>query len=471
MSFAQAVEDRSALTENGAITRASSADAIVDLFYALGGMRGKDIMPLFTAAYAQDKELTMRVVLHGRDAREGVGERKIFRDILLWLANRDEDMLFRVLPRVPVMGRWDDLLIFKPGSLAEKAAFTLIKLGLEDEFHAGLVSKWMPRDEKKSRRIRKFLGMNGHEFRKKVLSLSNTVEQKMCEKDWDGIDFSKVPSMAFSRYRKAFMRNAPERFEKFVAKAAKGEVKVNAGAVTPVDVLGDLVKSVCRSHGAKLTNTDIDAMVAQWDNLPNYMENGSILPLVDVSGSMMADIPKSRFTCMDAAVSLGLYCADKNKGAFNGLFLTFSSVPELVKLSGRIDDKVKQMVKSKWNMGTNIDAAIEKILRVAVEGKVAPEDMPRTLVIFSDMQFNPSWGGSAHQTMERAFAEHGYEVPNVVFWNLRHAGNVPVRHDKNGTALVSGYSANMVKSILGGDDFTPFGIMMKAVMNERYNLA
>jgi hypothetical protein len=181
----------------------------------------------------------------------------------------------------------------------------------------------------------------------------------------------------------------------------------------------------------------------------------------------------STTSCLDVAVSLGLYCADKNTGDFKDMFLTFSSQPELLTLRGNILQKIDQMIKSSWAMSTNIVAAMDLILHTAVNGNVPQEDMPSTLLILSDMQFNQCarFDGSAMETFRRKFTDAGYTMPKIVFWNLNSHDNVPVKENENGVALVSGFSPSILKSILASDleQFTPEAMMMKTLMAERYN--
>jgi len=178
---------------------------------------------------------------------------------------------------------------------------------------------------------------------------------------------------------------------------------------------------------------------------------------------------------MDVSISLGLYLADKNKGVFKDTFLTFSSKPELVTLKGNIVQKVEQMSKSNWDMSTDLHAAMSKILDVAVKGSVPASDMPAMLLILSDMQFNhcARFDDSAMAMIERKFVAAGYAMPQIVFWNLNSSDNVPVKADKTGAALVSGFSPSIMSSLLGADadQFTPEGIMMKTIMSPRYDLA
>jgi hypothetical protein len=465
-TFVEAVANQEARTANGMKARKSTSNAVVDLFYNIGASRGKDIVPAFTAAYVADKNLALRIALWARDARGGAGERELFRSVLKHLEKTDKDAALALLKKVPELGRWDDIFVFTDKDL-KTAAYTMLGDALREK--NGLAAKWTPRKGEVAREVREFFGMSPKFYRKSLVALTKVVETQMCAKDWDNINFSHVPSVAASRYKKAFNRNTTK-FAEYVAELVKGtdpKVKVNAGAIFPYDVL----KNVAYGNFNK---TETDHVIAQWEALPNYVGDASILPLVDVSGSMSCPAGKnSSVTCMDVAVSLGLYLAEKNTGKFKDTFLTFSDKPELLTLKGDVVQKMQQMVKSDWSMSTNLHAAFNKILDVAVKGNVPQSEMPAMVLILSDMQFNAcvKHDDSAMEMIERKFGAAGYTVPQVVFWNLNSSDNVPVKADKSGAALVSGFSPAITKALLAADmnEFTPEGIMLKTVMSDRYN--
>jgi hypothetical protein len=465
-AFVNAIANQEARTANGMKARKSTANKTVDLFYNIGASRGKNIVPAFTAAYVENRDIALRIALWSRDARGGAGERELFRSILVHLEKTDVDAAFAMLRKVPEVGRWDDIFAFQTPAL-KTAAYTMLGDALRAQ--NGLAAKWTPRKGKIAAEIREFFGMTPKQYRKSLVAMTKVVETQMCANDWDNINFSHVPSVAARNYKKAFNRHTTA-FAEYVAKlvAKDPSVKVNASAIFPHDVL----KGIAHSY-AKLDKTETDHVIAQWDALPNYVGDASILPLVDVSGSMTTSVPGSTVRCLDVAVGLGLYLADKNKGAFKDTFLTFSSKPELVTLKGNIVQKVEQMSRSNWEMSTNLHAAMDKILSVAVKGSVPASDMPKMLLILSDMQFNQCarFDDTAMQMIERKFEDAGYSVPQIVFWNLNSSDNVPVKADKSGAALVSGFSPSIMTSLLAADldQFTPEGIMLKTVMSDRYN--
>lgn len=460
-SFAQAVVQNPApaRTTNGMRARSGSGAPLVDLFYKIGASRGKNVVADFETAYQADSDIALKIALWARDVRGGAGERQLVRDILLHLEKQYPDTLLRVLPFIPEFGRWDDMLIFKTKPVKD-AAYTLIGDALRAR--NGLCAKWMPRQGPIAVEIRNFYGMTPKFYRKSLVALTNVVETKMCAQDWDSIEFGKLPSLASARYNKAFARNAAEAYTAYKDRLTAGTDKVNASAVYPHDVVKTL------KAGGEHVVAD-----AQWKALPNYIGDASVMPLVDVSGSMSCAVGGNKnLLCIDIALALGLYCADKNTGAFKDTFLTFSAKPKAQVLTGTLSQKMAQMNRSDWEMNTNLNAAFDEILRIAVKGKVADTDMPKTLLILSDMQFDQcvKHDDTAYKMIVRKYADAGYTVPNVVFWNLNSHDNVPVKFDKRGTALVSGFSPAVMKGVLSGADMTPEGIMLATVDVPRYSV-
>lgn len=470
-TFANAVINQEARTDNGMKARKSTANACVDLFYKAGASRGKNIVGDFVAALVENEDIALRIALWLRDARGGAGERELFRQVLKYLeTNRPELLTEKLLLAVPELGRWDDLLVFETVTF-KTAVFSLIRKALDSG--NGLCAKWMPRKGVLANQLRNAFGWSPKFYRKRLVELTKVVETQMCAKQWDAINFSHVPSLASARYKKAFNRNTGK-YAEYVMSLVKGdnpEVKVNAGAVFPYDVLKGLISSYSRSYD----KVETDLIIKQWEALPNFVGDANILPLVDVSGSMTTNVGGSKsLNCLEVAVSLGLYLADKNSGAFKDTFLTFSGNPELLNLKGNVVQKITQMSKSKWEMNTDLVKAMSKILEVAVTGGVSQEDMPKMLLILSDMQFDEcaKFDDSAMEMIKRQFTSAGYEVPLIVFWNLNSHDNVPVKHNAKGVALVSGFSPSIVKAVLAAnmEDFTPEAIMLKTVMQDKYAL-
>lgn len=459
-SFVNAVQETPVETRtiNGMKTNASSMNALVDLFFAIGASRGKDMTKAFEKAIVANETLALRLLMWARDVRGGAGEREVVRKILTYMEKNHPAALERILPLIPEYGRFDDLLVFQTQAFKEKA---YVIIGDALRAGNGLAAKWMPRKGPIAVEIRNFFGMSPKQYRKSLVALTKVVEQDMCAKRWNMIEYSHVPSLAAARYQKAFNRNDPMGYAKYKSKLATGEAKINANAVYPYDVI----------KSGKFGG-DHAVMQAQWDALPRYIGDELVLPMCDVSGSMGCPVGgNGNLSCMDVCVSLGLYLADKNTGPFKDMFLTFSATPSINVLKGDLRSKLRQLETANWGMNTNLNAAFDEILRVAVKGKVKAADMPKYLLIMSDMEFDrcTRFDDSAMQMIQRKFEAAGYEVPKIVFWNLHaRAGNVPVKYNMKNVALVSGFSPSIMSAVLGAKDMSPVSVMLETLNSERY---
>lgn len=471
--FADAIvaENNTSFTQNGALTNASSLSPHVDLFFQIGASRGKDLSKTFERAYQTDRELALRVLLWARDVRGGAGERQTFRNLLCHLEREHFEDALLVMPHVPTFGRWDDLLAFRTPEIKHAVA-GMVGRALRNK--DALCAKWMPRKGKTAYELRTALGMSPKQWRKTLVGLTSVVETKMCSNEWDAINFEHVPSVAASRYRKAFMRRANESYTNFVERLTKGEAKINASAIFPHDVLRDYLKFIGSWGSRRVDPTEKASIKAQWDALPNLLGDQLILPMVDVSESMYSDVGGVR--AIDVSIALGAYLADKQKGPMSDCFLTFTDRPTLTRVSGDIFEKIDRM-NARKGYSTNFEAAYREVLRVAVQNKIEPENMPEYLLVLSDMEFNRcDRNGHSIRLFDAAKAEFeaaGYKLPRMVFWNLNaRPGNSPVTFREDGTALVSGYSQNILKGIMAADldNFTPEAIMLKTVMTDRYNI-
>lgn len=457
---------KDALTDNGAITRTTSGQAHLDLFAIAGAARNAqdDVVKLFSKAYAEDKALALRIMLWTRDVRGGAGERQAFRNVLRHLSVNDPQVVDRLIPYVQEFGRWDDCIESLP---TESYLFKTAALSLRSAIDHGnsLAAKWTPRKSNIAVALRTIWGMTPKAYRKYIVNATNVVETKMCSKEWSAIEYDKLPSLAGLRYQKAFAKNDSERYEAFKEKLVKGEVKINVATLFPHNIVSNLRHRVGNET----------VLNESWKALPNYLgeHEGKVLVMSDVSGSMQTGIGGNA-SCLDVSLALGIYTAERLCGPFKDLILTFSQNPAFHKLTGTtLSQRIENLSRAQWDMNTNLQAAFQLILETGSLHRVPQEDMPDTLIIVSDMQFDACGGGRTNfGAMKAQYKERGYTLPKVVFWNVNgKAGNNPVKFDADGTCMVSGYSPAILTSVLNGEDFDPMSMMLDAVGKERYAIA
>lgn len=479
MTFITALESElnNTVTANGAKAYASTLNSSVDLFGKIAACRNdvNQAQKLFARAFKEDPETATRILFWARDIRGGQGERTVFRNLFKYLVEENGEIGAKLVSLVPEYGRWDDLLILENTSAWEtalnqiEAQFNLDRISYKAGGKVSLLAKWLPsinassKDSKRlGRKIATHLGLSEKDYRKILSNLRTQiriVEQAMCAKEWSGIDYSKLPSRAAFMYRKAFQKQDGERYAQYLSAVEKGEAKINAATLYPYDIVNEYLYK-----GARNDKT-IDL---QWEALPNYMEGQEFNGLVvaDVSGSMYG-MP------MAVSISLAMYIAERNTSpVWKDKFLTFSNRPELQTIVGStIGKRIDNLSRAAWQMNTDLMAVFKTVLDAGMSNDVAAEDMPQKLIIVSDMQFDQACSSNKRTNFEqiqKLYRKAGYEMPQLVFWNVNSYGNVPITTHDTGTCLVSGCSPSILKSILTDKVLTPVDTMNDTVYSDRY---
>jgi len=462
-TFKMAMETDDLLGENLMPTHSTSGNSLVDLFFTMGASRELDdrtIIRLFEKAFSENTLLATKSIFYNRDIRGGQGERRSFRIFFNYLANAYPDIAIKNLANVAKYGRWDDIFsVF--GTPAEADAIDLILSALKKGDK--LCAKWMPRDNKAgkdiARKLMKAWELSAKSYRKLLSGNTQVVENLMCKNQWGDIKYSAVPSMAMNLYRKAFSKHDAERFVQYLENVTNGTEKISAGAIFP--------HVIVHSYGTMWGIADkVDKVLEeQWKALPDYMPKGEkILPICDVSGSMTGQP-------MEVSVALGIYLSERNIGPFQNMFITFSGRPALQTLTSKtLRGKIIELEHAQWDMNTNLEAVFKLVLDQAVKFSLSEDDMPRTILILSDMQFDecikqPT--DNSFTMIKRMYSDAGYVLPQIIFWNLRTSTGIPVKFDERGTALVSGFSPSIMKNILE-IELSPIKIVLKTLNSDRY---
>jgi hypothetical protein len=437
-------------TKNGAI-QYGDVNKNLTLFSKIGGCRNTSrnrIVEMFEEAFDENPKLATRVAYWARAARQGSGERNTFYTILDEIAKCSPDFISDNAVTLAELGYYKDLLRYFsiPGVVSAFAQ------SIKDKDR--LANKWAPRKGVNARKLRDELKFTNKEYRKWIGKHSDTVEDKMSNRLFNDINYSSVPGGAMRRYGKSFQRNDGTRFDDW-----KNDKTTKASV------------SASYPHEVMLVAHQGDDNLAEkmWNNLEDFVKPGeNILPMIDVSGSMTG-LP------MEVAISLGLYLSQKNKGKFNGKYLTFSETPKLGQIpNGTLSEIYDKMEGDTWGLNTDFNKAYGLILDLAEMFDVKDEDMPTMLLVLSDMQFDESHGGSWGSTpsvekphlqeIRDAYEASGYTMPKLVFWNLEgsHVGS-PSLPSEPGVGMVSGFSPAIMKAVLDCEDFTPISIMEKAL--------
>lgn len=483
-------EANKTVTENGAVTHITTESDCLDLFATIGALRresDQEIEARFIRAYTENRDIAMKLLFFARDIRGGLGERRVFKVILNWLAKNEPQSVRKNLTYVAEYGRFDDLLCLM-GTPCEKEMLSVLKeqfekdrIALENGGEVSLLAKWLPSVNASNeqtvlyaKKIAKHFGLSDASYRKALVALRRQIriiENNLREKDYT-FDYSKQPSKAMYKYRKAFMRNDSERYGDFLKKVSTGEEKLHADTLAPYE----LVEPYLSYHGSsdstfmrKITEQEKDSLNATWASLPKYETKENVIAVIDTSGSMYWDakpLPAS------VALSLGLYFAENNTGIYKNHFIEFSRKPQLIEIKGEtFVDRLRYVASFNEVANTNIEAVFDLILKSAVENNVPQEELPAKLIIISDMEFDSCVENARLSNFASAklkFAKKGYKLPEIVFWNVASRNRQqPVTKNEQGVVLVSGCTPRLFSMVESGN-MNPYAFMLEVIENERY---
>ncbi|MCQ2452938.1 MAG: DUF2828 family protein [Oscillospiraceae bacterium] len=475
------------VTENGAVTYESTGSECLNLFATIGALRCADddeILTRFIRAYAENPNSAMKLFFFARDVRGGLGERRVFRVILSWLAKNEPETVKKNIANIAEYGRYDDLLSLL-GTPCQEVMLSAVKeqlvedvLALEEGKPVSLLAKWLPSvnassevTKNQGKKIAKALGLSYEEYRKTLSALRagiHILENNLRQQDYT-FDYGKQPSRALYKYRKAFHRNDGERYHLYLDAVASGKAVLHADNLSPYELVEPYLTGNGYYYGRTMTAEEKSVLNATWNSLPNYGSNEDALAVIDTSGSMywnQKPLPAA------VALSLGLYFAEHNRGAFKNCFIEFSARPKLIELQGEtFADRLRYAASFSEVANTNLKAVFDLILRAALRNHVSQKDIPAKLIIISDMEFDSCVDDASAVNFENArkkYEAHGYQLPQIVFWNVASRNRQqPVTVNDRGVALVSGVTPRLFSMIAGGS-LSPYTFMMEILESERY---
>ena len=484
------------ITENGAVAYKTTGKPLLDLNFKISSMRSMseaDKIKLMTSVYNEDKKLFIKWLFFAGDVREGCGERSLFRAGLKVITASDPDIAKSLLSLIPEYTRWDNLVVLADNKSVKDEVVDIIKEQLGEDMESmkagksvSLLAKWMPSNNTSSsetvaraRFLAKRLGISDKEYRKMLSALRkylDVVEVKLSAKQFGEIDYSAVPSKANIKYSDAFLKNDETRRRAFLESLNKGEVKINGSVNFPYDIVHMYMRSNCWGFTPNVDST----AEALWKALPDYVKGqGNTICVADGSGSMWTRLGGgSSVTAMEVCNSLSIYFSERSSGQFKDKFITFSSRPKFVDLSGcdSLNAKLKEMAKHNECANTNIEAVFDLILKTAVEGNVPQEEIPNILIL-SDMEFDYCAESNRMRcditkkdfaVIEEKFKKAGYKLPRLTFWNIcSRTGAIPVKENEMGVALVSGFSPAVCEMVLS-DKLDPWENLLEKINSKRY---
>lgn len=480
MNFADVMKNKAEIkyTENGAIAYDRLNGSLVTLFAQIGALRPrseKEIEAKFASAFNEDRLLATKMLFYAGNIRGGLGERRTFRICLHWLAMNHPTIVKKNIQNIALFNRFDSLFALV-GTSCEKEMWSYVQKILVNDLQnmrdgkpCSLLAKWMPTETASSKKTRTLarkaiyaFKITERQYRQILSSLRKyikVVERKMSNNEWDDINYPTVPSYAMSRYSQAFLKHDNERYSKYIEDLNDGKTKVNASTLYPYDLV--------RNYMGWSSQNNLVAE-QQWKALPNYISGeNNIIVMADVSGSMSG-------RPMETSIGLAIYFAERNKGDYQNCYMTFTDRPHFIKINPNdtLREKVAQVKRTDIGYNTNLEAAFNYILSNATYNNVSNEDMPKALVVISDMEIDRYMSGRGLgfvDTMKNKYAQFGYELPKLIFWNVE-ARNDTFLSQSEDVINISGQSASIFKTFIGAlNGKTSWDIMIETLNDKMYD--
>lgn len=496
-------ETNETLTENGAVAYKTTNSALLDLFGTIGALRtrpSQDVIDKFTKAFSEDKLLAMKMLFYARNIRGGLGERKTFRTIVHYMANIHPEEMRKNIDLIPIFGRWDDLYELV-GTELEDDMFALVKNQLENDLinlkkgkQISLLAKWLHstsgvavKSAKLGKLTAKKLHLSYKEYRQILSQLRqqlNIVERNMSKDEWDNIVYREVPALAMKKYRNAFKEHNLIEFKQFIEKVKSGEETIKAATLYPYNIMESAgLTDNWRNRQLVLSQWD-EVLEEQWKALPNYVEGeNNIMIMADTSGSMSG-------RPLATSVGLATYFAERNHGPYKNKFIVFAGKPQFVELKGsNLMEKIACIPEIN-EQNTSIEKAFELILHTALNNNLTQEDLPKALIIISDMEFDRAtdtdkeyWYHNSQSKsqiekhnklmadLREKFKLHGYDLPKIIYWNVDSRNDVyHATCEQHNVAMVSGQSASTFKTVIKSIDEDAYEMMLNTLNDPMYDV-
>lgn len=491
-------------TANGAVALKSSGNDIVNFFMMMSrGVDYKTIKKYMKKCWVIDPIKTVAVIFNSRDRTNGKKEKKISNLAMLWLRfYKPETYKLNILKYINKYGSWKDATYLSYISFFKKSLpnyeLTLIAEQLKIDKNnldngndnISLCAKWASsendRNDKKRGMAKNIAGLiypndinntdnkKMEKYRKNYLTplrkKIKIIETKMCNNEWNTINYQAVPAVASNRYKKAFMKHDEERYTKFIQDVKAGKKKINTTGILPHELVKYYMDLKTKNDSLSHTYSDVstekyevnETIEIMWNKLVEDIKTSGnlegLISVSDVSGSMYCNnnIP------ILVSISLGLLISQCNKGAFNNKIISFSEKPQIFNVEGTtLFERFNSILNMEAGLSTNFEAVSDLILKHAIAYKIPQENMIKKIVVLSDMQFNLASNKNEtietlHDFIVKKYTTAGYNAPDFIYWNLNSRDNTfPVESNKEGTAIVSGFSEQLLKAFMNYDKISP----------------
>jgi len=457
----------------------------LDLFIKMVRQINKDDLEKYLEkSWEFDKLRTIAIIFNSRDRINGKKEKMISNNSMSWLKNNHNQIYKKnILNYINNYGCWNDLnFIIKSNKkhsyeyklFAEQLKKDIEVLNNNDENNnhhknISLCSKWViSPNHSDVIKIARYLFNNDlknyqQRYRKEIIKPLRThldlLETKLCNKDYENIDYKKLPAKALSMYVKSFKRNDTDKYQQYLEDVKNNKINMKITGLMQNEIIKNYMKT-------ELNEID-ETLELQWktfvDNFKNefYENYEDIIPIVDVSGSMF--LGNNNMKPIFVSVALGLLLSELNRNELHNKVITFSEQPKFLEIRGEtLRDRIKSILSAPFGLNTNFLKTADLIINYSINHK--------KIICFTDMQFDKSHNNEnvsledIHNLFMSKFTDNNLNKPLLIYWNLNGSyDECPINNDMENTSIISGFSEQLLKIILRTDEITPIKLMEETI--------
>lgn len=459
---------------------ATNSNANLDLFCQLvRDINKNDLITFLNRSWNLNQLKTIAIIFNCRDRLNGKKEKNISNFCLLWLKlNHSQIYKKNLLTYIDKYGCWNDLNFIIDKTKHHNYEYKVFaeqlkkdKISLDYDENISLCAKWViSANNTDSIKIARYLFDDITNFQEKyrkeyitpLRKKLNIIETKLCKKDWEYIDYSKIPAKALNVYKKSFIRNDYDKYYSFLNEI-KNYKNYKITGLLPHEIIKKYIDS-------DLNDID-ETLELQWQTFINFYKDkiiDSIIPIIDVSGSMFTFNKLSIIKPIYVSIAIGLLLAEINSDFLHNKIMTFSEFPIFINIEGdTLKDKIKCILQSNFGLNTNFLKVADLIISTSLTN---PSFNYKKIICITDMQFDKNnISTDTHSLFINKFINSNSIIPELIYWNVSGSySNFPINNDYTNISIISGFSEQLLSIILDCDKLTP-EILMNKVLEPYYS--
>lgn len=460
--------------------------AILNFLITSKNLRNKsesEIIDCFISAFKCNRLLAVKALFYIRDKVSGLGERRVFKVIINYLALNESEILIKNLSLIYKYGRWDDYyaLFYTP---LEEEVIRLFKNQLSIDLNSktpSMLAKWLKSENTSSKnskklavKTRKLLGYTSQEYRLILSSLRKKlgiIERTISNKDFKTIDYNKFPLNTCLKYNNSFIHNDRELYIKHIKMYNKNEKNKlynkqrNIRSQTPFNIIESIM------NNKENTTYEVKELYQNIWNITcnNYKEIfEDTYVIISISDKGIERSSKA----YKVALSTMLFYNNFNSSVYKDYYMYFNPKPHFGKIQNcSLVEQVNNLKTLDLSTSNNIEAALDLLLFTSIKRELTNDKVPKNILIISDLDLECKYEGSNNiQLVKNKWRLAGYLMPTLKFWQIDDGRiNNSISKDIYSNTFAKGYSKEIFTSLLKEEVINSDDLILKSLENSRYS--